>query len=303
MIPERPRCSEEALGRDEPLFATASLVTSWVLIEQPGAWGPDALLDSGFPSTRARPLMREAARLRIRVLAIRRRETEGTDRAVFLVHSVGDGLAPQIVVGSVSDPAGLVDLDLAGLARGQLPDFGTVVDGPVYLVCTHGRHDICCADKGRPLYRELAELRPEQTWEVSHLGGDRFAGNLVVLPRGDYFGRVAPQDVGSLVLEYETQKLDMAHHRGRSIQPRLVQAAEHFLRTSRSLTGFDVLDLVEYSRPDPHHAEVLFRDDEEVTHRVHLAARVLPEPVFMTCRAERPGRTVAYDLVSLETVG
>ncbi|MGH8952474.1 MAG: sucrase ferredoxin [Acidimicrobiia bacterium] len=303
MIPGRPRCSEEALGRDEPLFATASLVTTWLLIEQPGAWGPDALVDSGFPTDSARPLMREATRLRIRILAIRRRETEGTARTVFLVHSGGDGLPPQIVVGSVSDPATLVELDLAGLARGQLPDFGSVVDGPVYLVCTHGRHDICCADKGRPLYRELAELRPDQTWEVSHLGGDRFAGNLVVLPRGDYFGRVAPDDVGALVSEYETQELAMAHHRGRSIQPRLVQAAEHFLRTSRSLTGFDDLDLIGYRRPDHDHAEVVFRDNEKVTHRVRLAARVLPEPVFMTCRAEQPGQTVAYDLVSLETVG
>jgi len=302
VIPERPRCSEEALERDEPLFATASLVTTWLLIEQPGAWGPDALHDSGFPIERARPLLREAARLRIRILAIRRRETEGTDRAVFLIHSGSDRHAPKIVSGSASDPAGLVDLDLAGLARGQVPNFGTEVDGPVYLVCTHGRHDICCADKGRPLYRALSELRPDQTWEVSHLGGDRFAGNLVVLPRGDYFGRVAPEEVEALVSEYETKSLDMAHHRGRSIQPRLVQAAEHFLRTSRSLTGFDDLDLVEYSRPDPRHAEVLFRDDENVTHRVRLAARVLPEPAYMTCRAEQPGQTVAYDLISLERV-
>lgn len=300
MIPERPRCSEEALGRDEPLFATASLVTTWMLIEQPGAWGPDALLDSGFPSERARPLLREAARLGIRILAIRRRETEGTDRAVFIVHSGGDALPPKIVSESVSDPAGLVELDLAGLARGKMPDFGTEVDGPVYLVCTHGRHDICCADKGRPLYRTLSELRPDQTWEVSHLGGDRFAGNLVVLPRGDYFGRVDPEGVGSLVVEYETQKLDTAHHRGRSIQPRLVQAAEHFLRASRSLTRFDDLDLIEYRRPDPHHAEVLFRDCEKVAYRVRLAARVLPAQVFMTCRAEQPGQTVAYDLVSLD---
>jgi hypothetical protein len=302
VIPGRPRCSEEALERDEPLQATASLVTTWLLIEQPGAWGPDALLDSGFPSDSARPLMQEAARLRIRILAIRRRETEGTVRTVFLVHSGGGGLSPQVAVGSTSDPAGLVELDLAGLARGQMPDFGALVDGPVYLVCTHGRHDICCADKGRPLYRELAELRPDQTWEVSHLGGDRFAGNLVVLPRGDYFGRVAPEDVGSLVSAYEAGQLDVTHHRGRSIQPRLVQAAEHFLRTSRSLNGFDDLDLVEYSRPDPHHAEVLFRDDEKSTHRVRLAARLLPDPVFMTCRAEQPGQTVAYDLVSLERV-
>ena len=39
MIPGRPRCSAESVGRDEELFATASLVNTWILFEQPGAWG------------------------------------------------------------------------------------------------------------------------------------------------------------------------------------------------------------------------------------------------------------------------
>ena len=54
MIPGRPRCSAESVGRDEELFATASLVNTWILFEQPGAWGPDALTESGFPEVLAR---------------------------------------------------------------------------------------------------------------------------------------------------------------------------------------------------------------------------------------------------------
>ena len=57
VIPGRPRCSAESLGREEELFATASLVNTWILFEQPGAWGPDALTESGFPES-ARPLDR-----------------------------------------------------------------------------------------------------------------------------------------------------------------------------------------------------------------------------------------------------
>jgi hypothetical protein len=69
---------------------------------------------------------------------------------------------------------------------------------------------------------------------VSHLGGDRFAGNLLVVPRGDYFGRLEPEDAEPLVSGYEAGQLDLAHYRGRSIQPRLVQAAEHFVRESEA---------------------------------------------------------------------
>ncbi|HEX9865342.1 MAG TPA: sucrase ferredoxin [Acidimicrobiia bacterium] len=298
--PSRPRCSVEALAREEPQFATASLVKAWLLIEQPGAWGPDALLDSGFPNEIARPLLRLAARVGARILLIRRRQRDQSDPVVFLAHSGGNGLAPTMVSGRISGPADLMDLDLDGLAEGRFPEFGRPVVGPVYLVCTHGRHDLCCADKGRPLYRAMSQLRPEQTWETSHIGGDRFAGNLVVLPRGDYFGRLDPEDTDNLVAAYEERRLDLTHYRGRSVQPRLVQAAEHYLRARRALSGFDELEVVDYRRPEPHHGEVVFRDSSLRTHRVRVMARTLPDPVFLTCRAGEPGQPVAYDLLSME---
>ena len=206
-----------------------------------------------------------------------------------------------MVSGEYADPAELAGIDLEGLTVGRMPDFGMSVHGPIYLVCTHGRHDICCADRGRPLFRAMSELRPDQTWEVSHIGGDRFAGNLLVLPRGDYFGRVEPEDAESLVDEYEAGRLDLAHHRGRSIHPRLVQAADHYLRQSLSLAGFEDLTLLDYARLDRNHAEVSFRGPDQVVHRVQVVARTLPDQVFLTCRAEEPGQPVAYDLLSIES--
>jgi hypothetical protein len=296
----RPRCSGESLDREEELFATASLVATWFLFEQPGAWGPDALVDSGFPES-ALPLTEAAGRLGIRTLLIRRRTSEDRPPVVFLASSGASQRPPWMVSGSFPDPAQLADLDVEGLAEGRMPDFGQPVEDPVYLVCTHGRHDICCADKGRPFYRAMSELRPDRTWEVSHIGGDRFAGNLLVLPRGDYFGRLEPEDAENLVAEYEAGRLDLSHHRGRSIQPRLVQAAEAFLRGSRSLAAFDELELLDYKRIDHDHAEVAFRDLDRATHRVLVAARSDHPPAYLTCRAEEMGQPLAYVLESIAT--
>jgi len=300
VIPGRPRCSGESLAREEELFATASLVTTWILFEQPGAWGPDALIESGFPES-ARPLTEAAGRLGVRTLLIRRRIAESGLPVVFLASSGRGRRSPWMVSSSFTEPTELADLDLEGLAEGKMPDFGHPVQGPVYLVCTHGRHDICCADKRRPLYRAMSELWPDRTWEVSHIGGDRFAGNVLVLPRGDYFGRLEPEDAANLVAEYEAGRLDLAHHRGRSIQPRLVQAAESFLRESRSLTGFDELEVVDYERIDHGHAEVVFRDLDHAAHRVRVAARYLHTPAYLTCRAEELGQPMAYVLQSITT--
>ena len=300
MIPGRPRCSGESREREEELFASASLVSNWILFEQPGAWGPDALTDSAFP-TSARPLVDTANRLGIRILLIRRRTGDDHPPVAFLAGS-GDGRRPPWMVSSeYGDPAELTGIDLEGWAEGGIPDFGRPFDGPIYLVCTHGRHDICCADRGRPLFRAMSELRPDQTWEVSHIGGDRFAGNLLVLPRGDYFGRLEPEDAANLVEEYEATRLDLAHHRGWSIHPRLVQAADHFLRQSLSLAAFEDLTLLDYDRLDHDHAEVSFRGRDQVVHRVQVVARTLPDQVFLTCRAGEPGQPVAYDLLSIES--
>jgi hypothetical protein len=297
----RPRCSAEALARTEPLFATASLVSSWLLIEQAGAWGPDALTESGFPSEVARELTRRAPG--VRILLLRHRE-ESPEGPVFFTAYSGDfksvepGPAPWLASAPLPDPEVLLDLDLPSLAAGEQGP-GTPSDGPIYLVCTHGRHDICCADHGRPLYRAMSEARPDATWEVSHIGGDRFAGNMLILPRGDYFGRLEPEHGVRVAEAYEAANLDLAHHRGRSIQPRLVQAAEHLLRESEGLVGFDDLSVIEYVRASHDRAEVMFRGPDDTVFRVAVAAHDLPDPVYLTCRAEEPGLPVAYELVSL----
>ena len=71
-----------------------------------------------------------------------------------------------------------------------------------------------------------------------------------------------PEDAANLVEEYEAGRLDLSHHRGRSIHPRLLQAAEHFLRESMGLTGLDDLTIVEYRRSSHDQAEVVFRVPE-----------------------------------------
>ena len=62
---------------------------------------------------------------------------------------------------------------------------------PLFLVCVHGRREVCCAVRGRPVAQALAARWPGQTWECSHLGGDRFAPNVLVVPDGTTYGRLA----------------------------------------------------------------------------------------------------------------
>src|SRR5690242_2618765 len=106
----------------------------------------------------------------------------------------------------------------------------TSYDEPLFCVCTHGRHDACCAERGRPVAAALAAAFPEQTWEVSHIGGDRFAGNMLALPQGLYYGRLDAESSVSVAEGHVAGRLDLDHLRGRSSYAMPVQYAELALR-------------------------------------------------------------------------
>ena len=74
----------------------------------------------------------------------------------------------------------------------------------MWLVCTNGKRDACCARDGVPVARALAALRPDEAWECSHLGGHRFAANVALLPEGLCFGRVARRGRPRLVAASRT---------------------------------------------------------------------------------------------------
>src|SRR5262249_33995656 len=84
----------------------------------------------------------------------------------------------------------------------------------------------------------------DQVWQVSHVGGDRFAGNVVVLPDGLYFGRVGPGEAWAVLEEYLAGRIDLAHYRGRSFYSFPAQAAERVVRETARLAGLADLELV-----------------------------------------------------------
>jgi hypothetical protein len=111
-------------------------------------------------------------------------------------------------------------------------DEGHLSDDPAYLVCTHGRHDACCAVRGRPVAAALATAYPDRTWECSHIGGDRFSANVVVLPHSLFYGHVSPAEAVDVVRQYDEGVVVPDLLRGSGAFNPAVQAAQHFARTA-----------------------------------------------------------------------
>jgi hypothetical protein len=224
------RCAVASEGRAESMAGTASTVRSFLLVEHAGPWGVEALRDARMPEGIGPELRERTAANRTKVLLIRRHKKALRTHAgvrVFLAYA--HHAEPWLETAVLDDLHGVHDLDLEALAAGRSPGL-TPHSEPVLAVCTHGRHDKCCAERGRPVAAGLAEAFPEQTWEASHIGGDRFAGNLVVLPHGLYFGRLEADTARGVARLLAAGELDLDHLRGRSGLATPLQAAEAALR-------------------------------------------------------------------------
>lgn len=282
------------------MFGTASTVRSWLLLEHPGPWGRDALVHGRLPEGLGADLGRRADTAGVRVLLIRRSGGRTGERTTgFAVRSGPE--EPWIERFELDRIEDAVGLDLERLARGERLGRGPAHRAALFLVCTHGRHDPCCAERGRPLATELSSSFPEETWECSHFGGDRFAGNLLVFPHGYYFGRVGAAEGHDVVRAYLDGRLDLAHLRGRSSRRMRVQAAEHLLRERLGLDRIDDVDL---------ESAAMTRDG--VTARFRTSAgrfevRLIREPAprarRLTCHSERDERPPTYRALTIEPLG
>jgi hypothetical protein len=259
-------CVTLALERGEPLEGTAPKEAAFLLVEQQKPWGRDALRESDFDRDVAQELAAAAAAAAVRIQVVRRpRRTRHEPRA-FLAWT---GPQPFVRVLERVAPRALLDLDLEALARGEEPGPGAAYDRPLFLVCTNGRRDPCCAPRGTAAVRALRDVFPDETWECSHLGGHRFAATMLALPSGACFGRLTPDDAVRAATEAAAGRLVVDHLRGIVGRDPAVQAAEVLLRRAERIDGTGDLEQVE-AVPDGAGVVVAFttRDGRRLSIRV-----------------------------------
>lgn len=286
------RCAVASLDRGDPMLGTALPALRFLLVEDPGPWGAAAHPTGSLPVEAARHVEQLAHELGARLLLIRRPgRSASTDERRFALADLGTA---EIRWGSAPSATALADVD---------PRRGTRVSSEAaYLVCTHGRHDTCCAVEGRPLARELATRAPESTWECSHIGGDRFAANLLVLPSGLVYGRATPADVSELLEADLDGRMVPRLLRGRCGIAPAAQVAEAHVREAWDELRVGAIDVddVDHVGHDRWRVRGRHRDDVARRFVAELRESHRPVPTGLTCAAPAPGRLRDWTLVSLE---
>jgi hypothetical protein len=293
-LPERFFCADAARARNDAFVGTAPYGSVWVLIEYRRSWpanGFDGLaLD---PETKA--LVFSAARAsRARVLLVRRhgrRRPEGSGRWAVLRHDGSGALRQQW--GSWHR-----DQDLAQIVT-ALGSPGRPGRSPVVLVCAHGTHDACCAVRGRPVGGVLSARWPDLVWECTHVGGDRFAANVVVVPDGVYYGNLDARSAVTVVEEHLADRIRADHLRGyttlyppqqaavAAVLARFGPAGRHDYAVTATALEKNGWRVRVSGRPP--HARVL---DVEVVARRTPAHR-------LTCRGPANSSALVYDVTSI----
>jgi hypothetical protein len=275
-----PRCAVASLQRADPLAGTALPSLRYLLVEDAGPWGVEPHPTGSLPVAAAAHVEAVARSIGARLLLVRRpgRAASRGERR-WGVADIGAGT---IAWGRARSAAALGDID---------PGRDTTSsDDPVYLVCTHGRHDTCCAVEGRPVARELAAREPAATWECSHIGGDRFAANVLALPSGLVYGRVTPDDVGELLAAQRDGILVPRLLRGRSGVAPAGQVAEAHARAAWDEQRIDAV-VVEHVEHVGHDAwKVSGRHTGDGRRFVaELSESHAPVASGLTCAASGPG--------------
>ena len=278
-FPDWLPCSDRAVDRGDPLPGTAGFGERWLLVEVESGWGRHAFFDSALDPALGARIVTRAEEAGIRPLAIRRTRLRAPLRREqtawkWALVDCRPG-RESIRWGQVDSPADLLALPLDGSA-------GEPSEAPIYAVCTHARHDQCCAVRGRPVVETLAAAHPELTWECSHLGGDRFAATMIVFPQGLLYGRVPADQAATVVTRHAEGRTVPDLLRGRTSLTTVAQAAEAFARAE---TGDDRIDAFRVlgEHPHPHGWTVeLQHGSDRLT--VEVGER-LSEPLLSTCAA------------------
>jgi (2Fe-2S) ferredoxin len=273
------------------MLGTAFPAARLLLVEEPFPWGSEGLRTSRFDPETALAVEARARAEGVRVQAIR--APGGGRRHVHRRWALVDTReeTESLRWGEFTDDADLLELPLDG-------SLGEPDPNPLYLVCTHGKHDPCCAQRGRPVIATLAAARPGRVWQASHLGGCRFAPTMLALPLGLMYGRVSPSATTELVDATEAGEVFGPLLRGRIGVPPAAQAALGYAHEHLSLERCRDISLVSTTAIDG--ATVLVRISIEDGLLDVTVKRRRIDATGLTCAHPGPSWFLAHDPVAIE---
>jgi hypothetical protein len=219
-------CSELSRQMNEPMAGTAVHATTWLLLEYNREWAARATEENALPPPVQTWLHEQVMAVENGRLQFIKQTRAGGDEQLNFFVAIVEQNRPRLYRFQLNRYEALLDVDIPAIIAGEEGHYTE----PLFLVCTNGRRDRCCAKFGLTFYHALAARLGQVVWQTTHLGGHRFAATMLALPVGVNYGRLAPQDVDQLIATHQRGDIWLPKLRGHTGLAPVAQVADAHLR-------------------------------------------------------------------------
>ena len=304
LVQEQAYCSDLSFQAAEPLHGSAPQAQAYLLLEYTGAWGEKALEESTLPEPVNARLNKLGTQVKgLKTLLIKSQPGQRQEGRIRLFLAALSAQPPRLYAFWLTDYLDLLGLDVPAILAGDAMFDSYLHETPLYLVCANGRRDRCCARHGTPVYNVLTAATgfssEPQVWQCTHVGGHRFAANLLCLPHGLMYGRVRAEEALSILEADRESRIFLPNLRGRVSDRPVVQAAEYLLRQQRAAYGIDDYHLLDSEELSPGEWLVRFAaQPEDKIIQVLVRMSTTEERVFESCTFDKSTQVLSYEFQS-----
>ncbi len=299
--PDLVFCSQVSAGQAEPLYGTATRADVWIMVEYGGRWGAKAFAESDLPTAVKEHLaaaVEATPHTRLQFIKQPQHTGDGPVHVFVARASLGEPTLYAFTFDTLHD---LTSVDFAAVAAGDAAYDAHLRSEPLFMVCTNGLRDRCCAKFGLPVYEALQAAAGDAAWQTTHIGGHRFAPNMLFMPHALSYGHVAPEQIGTLVQAYREGEVVLSNLRGRTIYEKPEQAALYFLRSTTGERSADAYERVSQAEAGDGIWEVQVGfAGEDRTATVRLREVRADAEVYKTCGAEALTTPTTFELISID---
>jgi len=276
----------------DSLVATANETAAWILLEHAGPWGKDALAESGLDPDLVAEVKHRMAATGARVQLISP-PPRARPAWLYLVADPGHG-QPWLARMACGSPHDVLRIDFAALVAGVRPAAAEPVTAPLYAVCANEMSDPCCGTAGPPVLAAATRVAGRRCRKTAHLGGHKYAANMMIFPPGLCFGRLGPASVLDVITAAEDGRIHLGQYRGRAAYRAADQAAEHFLRVELGITRVADVTLAEPAGPGASRFAVQAETDTAAGYEVLVHAERQQPPRLQSCTDSKATVPVAW---------
>ena len=311
-------CANLSRAAGEDIISSASTYETYIFVECPYPWAAK-ILDSKHLPVNLRAVVEEIqdTQRSVRFLLMTADKYQDKDETKVIIFQRKPGFSDgyhkfEFTAEHIEKVASILRNIFISKTQ-TLPSMKSKVRD--FFICTHGSRDRCCARYGYPFYRQALamaadlDLENVRFWQVSHIGGHRFAPTMISFPDGRYYGALDETSLRTILLREGDLTCFNRVYRGWGILPPKLQVLERelILRHGWEWFAYEAMGRVLYEDTEQNLTRVELKCGKpKDTTLVYLADIVRDEsksiPVYGSCHSDHPKKFVKYAVADMYAV-